>query len=109
MIDERFSASSFASCQLDSQAARELADSLAEEIQAEMHRVVFGHFSKIIENLNAMGHSLRPEFEAVPGDISYRDDWKDESGYHCKLRVALNTVVSTGYAHLSNEDEVLKV
>lgn len=109
MIDERFSASSFASRQLDSEAARELADSLAEEVQAEVHRVVFAHFSKIIENLNAMGHSLRPEFDPIPGNISYRDDWKDELGYHCKLRVALDTVVSTGYAHLRDEDEVLKV
>jgi len=103
MIDERFSASSFASRGLDTEAARELADLLAEEVQREMHRVIEAHFLEIIGRLNSMGHSLKPEYPATPGDLPYRDEWEDESGYHCRLRVGLDTVVSTGYAHLATD------
>lgn len=107
MIDEKFSATSFASLGLGSKSARELADLLAEEIQGEMHQVIELHLSRIIERLNAMGHDLRSEYPPAPGDFSYRDDWNDEAGYHCKLLVGFDTVVTTGYGHLITLDEAL--
>ena len=107
MIDERFSAESFASLGLGTEAARDRADLLAEEIQKEMYRVIEPHLSRIIEDLNAMGHTLKPEYPHIPGDFSYRDDWKDEGGYHCKLLVAFDTIVTTGYGHLITVDEAL--
>ena len=103
MLDERFSASAFSSCGIDTDEARALADLLAEEVQKEMQPALEGQFARIIERLNEMGHSLRPESIAL-GELSYRDDDEDDQGYHCKLRVALDLVVSTGYAHLSNSD-----
>lgn len=106
MIDERFSSSAFASCGIDSDEARALADLLAEEVQKEMQHVLEAHFTTIIKRLNEMGHSLKPEVVAS-GELSYRDDYEDEQGYHCKLRVALDLVVSTGYAHLSNPENEL--
>jgi hypothetical protein len=106
MVDERFSAKAFEKCGLDSQAARDLADLLADEIQQEVHEVIKERILGIVERLNKMGHDLKPLHLPVPGDISYRDDWEDDSGYHCKLRVAFDSVVSTGYAHLiTSKDE----
>jgi|SRR3982750_4138832 hypothetical protein len=105
MIDERFSATAFDACGLDSKAAQELADLLADEIQQEMHQVIETHLSKIIERLNSMGHALKAEYPPFLGDFSYRDDWEDEAGYHCKLRVGFDTVVSTGYSHLTTNGE----
>jgi len=99
MVDERFSASTFASRGLDSEKARSLADLLAEEVGKEMQDVVEAHFAGIIRRLNEMGHQLTPEAVAL-GELAYRDDYEDEQGYHCKLRVAFDFTVSTGYAHL---------
>jgi hypothetical protein len=100
MVDERFSYNAFEARGLDTQAARDLADVLADEIQQEMHNLIVEHFLTIIERLNQMGHKLKPLYPPRPGDFAYRDDWEDESGYHCKLRVAWDSVVSTGYAHM---------
>jgi hypothetical protein len=104
MLDERFSASAFASCGLDSEEARALADLLAEEVEKEMQVVVEPHFADIIKRLNEMGHQLKPEVVAL-GELTYRDDYEDEQGYHCKLRVAFDSTISTGYAHLISTSE----
>jgi hypothetical protein len=101
VIDDRFSSSTFALYGLDSKEARDLADLLAEEIKKEMQSIVEAHFTNIVERLNAMGHTLKPEVIAL-GELSYRDDFEDEDSYRCKLRVAFDFVVSTGYAHLVN-------
>lgn len=106
MIDERFSSAAFEGCGIDTQPARDLADLLAREIQIEMHEAITAQFGKIVGQLNAMGHALKPEYDPLPGDLSYRDDWRDDSGYHCKLRVGFDSVVSTGFAHLLNADEL---
>jgi hypothetical protein len=103
MVDERFSSSAFASAGLDSEEARALADLLAEEVEKEMHDVVEAHFTTIVKRLNEMGHKLKPEV-VTPGELTYRDDYDDEQGYHCKLRVAFDSTVSTGYAHLIDSD-----
>jgi hypothetical protein len=104
MVDERFSADAFERCGLDTQAAQDLADILADEIQREMHQVVTDHFLAIIERLNRMGHGLKPLQPPAPGEIAFRDEWEDETGYHCKLRVAWDSVISTGYSHLISLD-----
>ena len=99
MVDERFSSSSFESRGLDTEQARLLADQLADEIQREMQDVLEQRLSMIVKRLNQMGHNLRLE-ESASGEAAYRDDYEDQKGYHCRLRVALDLVVSTGYAHL---------
>ena len=99
MIDARFSARAFAKYGLGTKAARRLADKLQDQVQKEMDKVIVPHFQGIIEKLNRMGHNLRPYEDPKPGDIAYRDDAIDESGYKCKLRVAFDSVVSAGYAH----------
>jgi hypothetical protein len=102
MINERFSATKFAECGIDSANAKHLAELLEDEILQEIHEVIQTKFSEIIEYLNNMGHNLKLKDLAAPGDISFRDDWVDNDGYHCKLRVGIDVVVSTGYAHLIN-------
>jgi hypothetical protein len=99
MIDERFSAASFAAKELNTKQSLELAYELETEIQDELHAVITDHLHKIVARLNAMGHNLKLFDPPAPGDISYRDDWEDDSGYHCKLRVAVDTIISTGYSH----------
>jgi|SoiMethySBSTD1v2_1073268.scaffolds.fasta_scaffold1019425_3 hypothetical protein len=105
MVDERFSAAKFTEYGVDSEEAEQLAKLLGDEIQVEMHEVIQVKFNEIIERLNKMGHNLKSEYPPIPGDISFRDDWVDKDGYHCKLRVGFDTVVSTGYAHLINPSE----
>lgn len=106
MIDEKFSAAKFAECGIDSEEAERLAKLLGDEIQVEMHNAIRVKLNEIIEQLNKMGHKLKPEYPPVPGDISFRDDWVDENGYHCKLRIGFDTVVSTGYSHLIDASEI---
>jgi hypothetical protein len=103
MLDDKFSAASFASCGIDSEEARLLADRLAEEVLKELHKVIEERFTDIVRRLNQMGHQLMPEVVAL-GELTYRDDYNDEQGYHCKLRVAFDGIVSTGYAHLVASD-----
>lgn len=106
MIDEKFSAKAFLQKGLDTSASKELASLLAEEIQRELHKAIEPAFKAIIERLNSMGHNLKPYVEASPGEISFRDDGDTSKGYQCKLRVAADTVISTGYAHfISGEEE----
>jgi hypothetical protein len=105
MIDKRFSARSFEASGLDTERTRRLADILADEIQQELHKVIEPSFIEIVEKLNAMGHDLKLYDEIEPGSIAFRDDVETESGYKCKLRVAFDTVVSTGYAHLHTDEE----
>jgi hypothetical protein len=104
VIDERFSSFAFDSLGVDSNEAGALAVLLAEEVRKEMHHVIERHFADVIKRLNSMGHNLKPEV-ITPGEIAYRDDSEDERGYHCKLRVALDIIVSTGYAHLNPIDD----
>jgi hypothetical protein len=104
MMDEKFSAASFAKHGLDTDKSRELADLLEQEISEGMRQVVETKFAEIIANLNSMGHNLRLEQESCVGEISYRDDYEN-GGYHCNLRVAFDYVTSAGYAHLSSSED----
>jgi hypothetical protein len=103
MVDQRFSSSAFESCGLDSDEARKLADLLAIEVEMEMQEAVKTKLSAIVGRLNEMGHNLKPEQIAL-GVLSYRDDYEDAQRYHCKLRVAVDVIISTGYAHLTSSD-----
>jgi hypothetical protein len=103
MIDDRFSAASFGAKGLNTKQSLELAYELEAEIQDELHAVITDHLHKILGRLNAMGHNLKLFDPLVPGDISFRDDWEDDSGYHCKLRVAVDTIISTGYSHTESD------
>jgi hypothetical protein len=105
MIDKRFSSRAFESHGIDTEGARRLADTLADEIQQELHKVIEPRFMEIVANLNAMGHDLKLYDQVEPGGIAFRDDMETGSGYKCKLRVAFDTVVSTGYAHLYTDEE----
>jgi hypothetical protein len=100
MIDDRFSAESFISFGIDTNESQKLADSLAAEIAKELHEIVNAKVIEIVEKLNSMGHSLQPEYEAKIGDISFRDDFFENEIYQCKLRLGIDTVISTGYSHL---------
>lgn len=109
MIDGRFSEASFSSLGVDTDEARELANELAIEIQAEIHTVVSQKMAEIIERLNLMGHALNPDAIA-PGDISYvdlRHNTKGDKQY--RLRVGFDSVVSTGYAHMLSAEEAFKL
>ena len=105
MIDERFSAEAFNSSGIDTdEAQKKLAELLAEEVAKELHEVVNAKVIEIVKKLNSMGHSLNPEYEAKIGDISFRDDLSENGKYQCKLRLGVDTVISTGYAHLIDLD-----
>jgi hypothetical protein len=105
MIDSRFSASRFEELGLDTQESRRLADLLADEIQTELHNVIAKRMEEIRELLNRMGHNLKPEYPPKPGDISYRDEATGDDDYPCRLRIGVDTVISTGYAHLIDPDD----
>ena len=104
MIDERFSAEAFISSGVDTDEAQKLAELLAEVVAKELHEIVNAKFIEIIKKLNSMGHFLKPEYEAKVGDISFRDDLSENGKYQCKLRLGVDTVISTGYAHLIDLD-----
>ncbi len=104
MIDERFSAEAFISSGIDTDEAQKLADLLAEEVANKLHQVVNAKVTEIVEKLNSIGHSLKPECEFKVGDISFRDDSFEDGKYQCKLRLGVDTIISTGYSHLINSE-----
>ena len=55
MIDGRFSDEAFELCGLDTKEARELADKLEQEIQNEMHEVVWAAFQTIVQSAKFNG------------------------------------------------------
>jgi hypothetical protein len=71
---------------------------LQDEIAEELNRVLVPAMNAVVAKLNRLGHNLRPYDTGEPGHIAFRDDAEDESGYDCKLRVAYDSTVSTGYA-----------
>lgn len=99
MVDERFRSEEFARVGLDTDAARDLSALLENEVCNEMQTVLKSSFRSIVSRLNSMGHDLKLYDEAL-GEIAFRDDYESDSGYHCKLRVACDLIISSGYAHL---------
>lgn len=98
MIDERFAAAEFENEKGDRRALRVRADMLQDEIAEELNQVLVPAIEAIIQKLNHLGHNLRPYDTGEPGHIAFRDDEDGETGYDCKLRVAYDSTVSTGYA-----------
>ena len=103
MVDNRFSADEFLQAGHNSKAARALADELAQTIQEELHHAILPAIEQVVAHLNEMGHSLSFYDQPVPGEIAYRDDTETGAGYECRLRVAVDTIISTGYGHVINE------
>lgn len=105
MLDERYSRSAFEVAGLDTPEAADLAASLQDDILVELDAAVRDAFLQIVRRLDGMGHHLKPYSPPVPGDLSFRDDSGEEGteSYQCGLRVGLDCVVSTGFAHLDHE------
>jgi len=106
MIDKRFSSQEFDARGLDTSAARKLAGQLRREVEKALHEVVACEFLQIIDRLNTMGHSLRACGRQKVGELAYRDYGPSGRSEACRLRLAVDTVVSAGYAHLLTEDEL---
>lgn len=106
MIDSRFSADAFEACGLNTTEAGNLAELLSKEIQLQLHYAIMPELQLIIDKLNSFGHRLKPDDDQIVGDISFRDDNNDHNRYQCKLRIGIDLVVSTGYAHLISPDDV---
>jgi hypothetical protein len=102
-VDSRFSAQAFAEAELDSDEARKLADELSDEITNQLTEVMCSRLSEIVAQLNAMGHNLSV-FDSSPGSVSYRDELRLGNHSSCRLRLAVDVVISTGYAHLLEHD-----
>lgn len=102
MIDSRFSSQAFAEAEIDSENARELADQLNADITRELTEFLSKKVEIIVAELNALGHNLQLNGGPRDGAISYRDDFSLGSRYVCRLRIAVDIDVSTGYAHLIN-------
>ena len=99
MIDERFSAEKFLECEPESDAMTSLVNDLSDTVTRDLHEGVSNVFRNIVGQLNAIGHRLRIE-ELNNGSISYRDDEENQDGYRCKLRLAVDIVVSAGYSDI---------
>jgi len=99
-IDEKFSAKAFEELGLDSDGARQLANSLKQEIEEELHSVIESAVIEMIGQLNEIGHHLQSYQGSGPTVLAYRDCSKGDCEHGCKLRVAVDFFVSTGYAHL---------
>ncbi|MBD2494278.1 hypothetical protein [Nostoc sp. FACHB-280] len=102
MIDERFSAQSFAECGLDTDEARELANLLADEILNELKLIIKPQLLQIINHLNNEGHNISLS-EETKDYIAFCDHCLEPDNYY-KLKIDFDMIVATGYAHLiSNE------
>jgi hypothetical protein len=105
MIDERYSAAAFEAAGVDTRQAAELAAALQQEVLTELETPIREHLLRIIDRLNGMGHDLHPYTPLVAGELTFRDEAGQEGteSYRCRLRLALDYLVSAGYAHLRND------
>ncbi len=105
---ERFSRAAFDKEYSRAPSDRSLSDQLQDEIQALLHETTMPAFQVVACALNSAGHNLRHYGEPIPGDISLRDESNGDAGYHCDLRVGVDTVISVGFrdtVNLSDLDE----
>jgi len=105
MIDSRFSAEAFKKAGLDTPKARKLADALAREVEAEVKRHLSESVEAVVNRLNRLGHRLRLVGDE-PDGLSFRDEDDAVAGSPTRLRLAVDFVVSTGYAHMKTIEEV---
>jgi hypothetical protein len=99
---EKYTRERFDALGLDSPEARALADQLQDDVCTELHSVILPKFQEIVSRLNARGHNLTPCDPIEPGVIAYRDEPTEGE---CRLRLACDTVVSAGYAHMISAKE----
>ncbi len=100
MIDNRFSSKAFEQAGINSAEAADIARALASEIESILSVLVENKLEDVVSQLNAMGHNLHRDDKA-DDNLSFRDDeMLANDDYQCKLRVAVDVVASTGYAHL---------
>lgn len=97
---DKYSQEQFEALGVSTPEGRVLADQLQDDVCQELHKVILPKFKEIVSKLNARGHSLDPYDEIQPGEIAYRDE---PSEGQCRLRLACDTVVSAGYAHVTWE------
>jgi hypothetical protein len=100
---EKYSKQRFEAHGLNTPAARQLADELQDDVSREIHGAVLAAFMKVVEGLNAQGHSLTPYGEIKVGDISFREEACEG---RCNLRLACDVVISAGYSHTLTADEI---
>ena len=105
-IDERFSKAAFVAAGLDTDASRALADDLADLVEWQLMDVVARGLAAIIETLNGLGHSLQKMTDSPPDNISYRDESQDLETHQCNLRVAYDSIISTGFSHLESLEDL---
>lgn len=99
-MDKKFSLKAFEAAGMGTQAARALASQLEEAIQVRLHEGTMKAINELVWQLNQLGHNLTDYEEPAPGDISLRDD----DGYICRLRLGVDTIVSTGFGDTSEPD-----
>lgn len=96
-LEQKFSLEEFQRAGMGTDSARSLADELAEIVQERIHASVADAVAGVVEDLKVLGHDLREYTKPVPGDIAYRDDEGSNGGYVCRLRLGVDTIVSTGF------------
>jgi hypothetical protein len=101
VIDSRFSAQAFAAIASDNAALHAQMRLLEKEIQQEIHEVLKIKMEQIIVSLNELGHHLKPYGEQDLTDFTYRDDWENETGYNCRLRISFVATASVVYTRTS--------
>ncbi|MCA9592167.1 MAG: hypothetical protein KC776_02625 [Myxococcales bacterium] len=96
-----YSRAAFDALGVDTPAARAHADALAHAVILKLHCLLRAEVQRVADELNALGHDLRPEGDSQPGEYCYRDE--SPTG-PCRLRLAFDITVSTGYAHLTEPE-----
>jgi hypothetical protein len=101
-VDERFSADAFSHLDPGSVAMKRLIEDLQAAVAADLQPAVSSAMARIVENLNGMGHQLAL-YGAEPTCIDYHDGSDPPPGAHCRLRLAVDIVVSLGYADIAGD------
>ena len=99
MIDTKYSAKNF--IKADRTEVNNLASNLQEDVQNILHTHSQKLLLTIVEELNEMGHNL-DVYDEDAGEISFRDTANQING-ECLLRIALDTIVSSGYKDTHDE------
>ena len=113
MIDKRFSSEEFEKLGRDTDEANALHKELANEIASVINEVTRPAFTALANELRALGHSLDEDDPVYDEEYSswgytFRDVGNDRGIFDHKLRVHLDTQISTGYPNEKTEAEVLK-
>ena len=77
--------------------SRKLFERLEININQKLHNQLLADVIDIINNLNKHGHNLQVYGEIDTGDIPFRDDFVNDSGYHCKLRLGANVLTTVNF------------